>query len=145
MNPRSVVRVVTSTTLVGLSSILTSSSSLGGVTGRGKLPKTGFCVSAVLELVPNVKIPRVGCVLRGFAKLWCSRFLRRSRRGTKLESERKPRLRLLRCLTLHNHRGLADSPGDGIDVDCSNVNGFELSVELVTPNPGERRPRRTAE
>ena len=36
-------RVVTSsTTLVGLSSILTSSSSLGGVTGRGKLSKSSF-------------------------------------------------------------------------------------------------------
>jgi hypothetical protein len=51
--------VVTSTTLVGLSSILTSSSSLGGVTGRGKLPSNGFCVSAALELIPNVNIPEL--------------------------------------------------------------------------------------
>ena len=51
--------VVTSTALVGLSSILTSSSSLGGVTGRGKLPNSDFCVSAGLELVANVKVPEL--------------------------------------------------------------------------------------
>lgn len=49
----------TSTTLVGLSSILTSSSSLGGVTGRGKLPNKDFWVSAVLEFVPKVKTPEL--------------------------------------------------------------------------------------
>lgn len=52
--------VTTSTTLVGLSSILTSSSSLGGVTGRGKVPNNGFWASAVLEFVPKVKAPGSG-------------------------------------------------------------------------------------
>jgi len=36
--------------------------------------------------------------------------------------------------------GLAVSPGDGVEVDCSRVNGFRLSVELVALNPGSGAP-----
>lgn len=128
--------VVTSTVLVGLSSILTSSSSLGGVTGRGKLPNSGFWVSAVLELVANVNPPEFdvpceggspSCGVTGFSG----------------ELEVVPNLKANEnagfasfgpslCTTTGV---LADSPGDGVGVDCSTVNGFGFSVEVVAPNP----------
>lgn len=36
--------------------------------------------------------------------------------------------------------GLVDSLGDGVEVDCSRVNGFRLPVELVAPNTGSGIP-----
>ena len=121
---------------MGLSSILTSSSSLGGVTGRGKLPKSGFGASAVLELVPNVKIPGsdVSCVdspncgaagfsgeVEGAPNLKANENLGFGSFGASL------------CTTTE---GLADSPWDGVEVDRSRVNGLRLSVGLVAPNTG---------
>jgi len=127
--------VVTSTALVGLSSILTSSSSLGGVTGRGKLPNNGFCVSAVLELVANVKPPEFDVP--------CEDPLNCGAAGFSGELEVAPNLKANGnagfvsfgpsfCTTMGV---LADSPGGGVGVDCSTVNGFGFSVEVVAPNP----------
>ena len=122
--------VATSKGLVGLSSILTSSSSLGGVTGRGKLPSSGFCVSVVLELVVNVKIPELdgpcvvppNCGAAGFS------------------GEETPNLKAngnagFTSSLGKTTGGLTDSPRDGVGVGCSTVNGFELSAGLVAPSP----------
>lgn len=130
--------VASSATLVGLSSILTSSSSLGGVAGRGKLPKSGFCASDVLGSVPNVKIPGPDAP--------CADWPNCGAAGFSGEVEGAPNLKanenvgfgsfgVSLCTTIG---GLMDSPGDG--VDCSRVNGFTLSVELVALNPGSDTP-----
>ena len=128
--------VVTSTALVGLSSILTSSSSLGGVTGRGKLPNNGFWVSFVLELVANVKPPEFDVPCEEGPPNCCAA-------GFSGEVEVVPNLKAngnagfvsfgpSLCTTIGV---LADSPRDGVGVDCSTVNGFGFSVEVVAPNP----------
>jgi len=127
--------VVTSTALVGLSSILTSSSSLGGVTGRGKLPNSGLCVSAVLGLVVNVNPPELDVGCEGPPNC--------GEAGFSGELEVTPNLKAngnadfvsfgpLPCTTMGV---LVDSPGGGVGVDCSTVNGFGFSVDPVAPNP----------
>lgn len=127
--------VVTSTTLVGLSSILTSSSSLGGVAGRGKFPNNVFCASGVSELVANVNPPEVDAPCEDPPNCGAAGFSGGLEVGPNLKANGNggfvsfgPSL----CTTMGV---LADSPGDGIGVDCSTVNGFGFSVEVVAPNP----------
>jgi len=122
--------VVTSTALVGLSSILTSSSSLGGVTGRGKFPNSGFCVSAVSELVPNVKIPGLDVVCAGSPNCGTAGFSGEVEVSPNLKANENPGFVSFGATT----GGLADSPADGVGVGRSEVNGFGLSDGLMAPN-----------
>jgi len=94
----------------------------------------------VLELVPNVKIPGLDAP--------CVDSPNRGAAGFSGEVEGAPNLKANGnagfgsfdasfCTTTG---GLADSLGDGVEVDCSRVNGFMLSVELVALNPGGGAP-----
>lgn len=125
-------RVVTSSTaLVGLSSILTSSSSLGGVTGRGKFSKSGFCASDVLGLVPNVKIPGLDAPCVDSPNRGAASFSGEVEGAPNLKANENAGFGSFDASFCTITGGLADSPGDGVEVDCSRVNGFMLSVELV--------------
>ena len=131
---------VTSTGLVGLSSILTSSSSLGGVTGRGKFPSRGFCVSAVLELVVNVKIPELDVTCAVAPNCGAASFSGESEEAPNLKGNENAGFASFGASLGMITGGFADSPGDGVGVDCSTVNGFDFSVELVAPNPANSVP-----
>jgi len=129
-------RVVTSsTTLVGLSSILTSSSSLGGVAGRGKLPKSGFCASDVLEFVPNVKIPGSDAPCADSPNCGAVGFSGEVEGAPNLKANENAGFGSFGVSLCTTTGGFADSPGD-----CSRVNGFRFSVELVALNPGSDTP-----
>ena len=132
--------VVTSTTLVGLSSILTSSSSLGGVTGRGKLPKSGLCASAVLEFVPNVNIPGLDVPCTDSPNCGVVGFSGELAGAPNLKANENAGFASFGASICTTTGGLVDSPGDGEGVDCSGVNGFGPSVALVGPNPGSCVP-----
>ena len=127
--------VVTSTTLVGLSSILTSSSSLGGVTGRGKLPNNGFCVSAVSELVVNVNPPEPVVPCEGPPNCGVAGFSGELEAAPNLKANGNPGFVSFGPSLCATMGVLAGSPGDGVRVDCSTVSGFGFSVEVVAPNP----------
>jgi len=132
--------VVTSTTLVGLSSILTSSSSLGGVTGRGKFPNSAFCVSAVSELVPNVKIPGLDAVCAGSPNCGVAGFSGEVEVVPNLKANETPGFGSFGASLCTTAGGLTDSPTDGVGVGRSRVNDFGLSGGLVTPNPANDVP-----
>jgi len=128
--------VPSSTTLVGLSSILTSSSSLGGVTGRGKLPKSDLCASVVLELAPNVKIPGLDVPCADSPNCGAAGFSGDVEGAPNLKANENAGFGSFGASLCTTTGILADSPWDGVEVDCSRVNSFGLSVGLVAPNPG---------
>lgn len=125
---------------MGLSSILTSSSSLGGVTGRGKLPKSGFWASVVLELVPNAKIPGFNAPCTDSSSCGAAGFSGEAEGAPNLNAKENAGLDSFDDSLCTTTGGLADSSGDGIGVDCCAANSFELSVELVVPNPRNGAP-----
>ena len=122
----------TSMTLVGLSSILTSSSSLGGVTGRGKLPNCGFCASAVL---PNVKIPGLDVVCADSLNCGAAGFSGGIEEAPNLKANENAGFVSFGASLGTTAGDLADSPKDRVGAGCSRVKSFEFSVELVAPNP----------
>lgn len=126
--------VVTSTTLVGLSSILTSSSSLGGVTGRGKLPNGCFCVPFVSELAPNVKTSELGVLCEGPPNCGATGFSGELEGAPNLKANENAGFASF-GISLSTVGVLTDSPGDGVGIGSSRVNGFGASIELVAPNP----------
>jgi hypothetical protein len=141
MNELSLGRgVETSTTLVGLSSILTSSSSLGGVTGRGKLPNGGLWDSAAMEFVPKVKTPEVDALWAGWLNCGAVGFSGEVEVAPSLKVNEKPGFVSFGTSLWAIAGGLADSPGDWAGIDCSGVNNFVPSVELVAPNPANGVP-----
>ena len=113
---------------MGLSSILTSSSSLGGVTGRGKVPNNGFCVSAVVEFAPKVKTPGLAwggspnCGAAGFSG---------EEGAPNLKVNENPAFAPPVVSFWAIGRGLAVSPKDEVGADCSVANNFGS----VAPNP----------
>jgi hypothetical protein len=125
---------------VGLSSILTSSSSLGGVTGRGKPPNGGLCVSAVLELVPKAKIPELDVSWLGSPNCGTVGFSGEVGGGPNLKVNEKAGFVSFGASLRATAGDLADSPGDVMGVEFSGVNDFWPSVKLVAPNPANDVP-----
>lgn len=122
---------------MGLSSILTSSSSLGGVTGRGKLPNNDFCGSAALGLVPNVKTPELDVPWEGSPNCGAVGFSGEVGGAPNLKVNEKPGFVSFDpslCVAVGD---LVDSPGDGVGFACSGMNAFGPSVEFEAPNPAK--------
>lgn len=129
--------VAISTTLVGLSSILTSSSSLGGVTGRGKLPNNDFCGSTALELVPKVKTPELEVPWEGSPNCGAVGFSGEVGGAPNLKVNEKPGFVSFDASLCVTVGGLVGSPGDRVGFGCSGVNAFGPSVEFEAPNPAK--------
>lgn len=124
---------------MGLSSILTSSSSLGGVTGRGKPPNDGFCVSVVLELVPKVKIPELDAPWVGSPNCVAVGFSGEVEGAPNLKLNENPGFVSFDASLCTTTGSLADPPGDGAGAG-SMLNCFEPSEETVAPNPANGIP-----
>jgi hypothetical protein len=104
------------------------------VTGRGKPPNNDFWASAAFEFVPKAKTPELDAPWVGSPNCGTAGFSGEVEEAPNLKVNEKPGFVSFGSSLCKIPGGLADSPGDWAEVDCSGVSGFKLSVELASPN-----------
>ena len=94
----------------------------------------------MLELVPNVKIPGLDAPCVDSPNSGAAGFSGEVEGAPNLKANENAGLGSFDASFCTTTGGLADSPGDGVEADCSRVKGFRLSVELVALSPGSGAP-----
>ena len=94
----------------------------------------------MLELVANVKFPELDVACAGPPNCGVTGFSGETEGVPNLKSNENAGFASFGASLCVTAGGLADSPGDGVEVGCSAMNGFWLSFELVAPNPEDGVP-----